>query len=431
VSQIIEALCKLVVGLGLAYWLVSAGQPSHVAAAGAITGVTVGTVVALAYMFLSFVITKGRDPITHDTPDSNGKIMGDILRIAIPITLSSSMVGIVTVIDSALVQGQLQKVLLENTDSWALYAEFIDLSVLETALKGWLNAPTSLSVEAMPVIEALEFHVEQGSQSAIALHEALESASRAIYGNYSGALNIYNLPSSLMVAMTSSVIPAVSGALARKDRRGAANITSSALRISAMLAFPMGVGLFVLGTPIIKLLFTTLEPGLAGPLLSTLGLATVFVCMMLVCNSILQANGFVNLPVVVMVLGGVVKIVSNYNMVAIPTVGIFGVPFGNVLCFGLCMILDLVIISRVLRGRPKYFSIFLKPLAAAAVMGAGAWAVYGLAFKLTSSNSLSVVAAIGVAVVVYGVLIVALKAIDRNDLALMPKGEKIAKLLRL
>ena len=431
VSQIIEALCKLVVGLGLAYWLVSAGQPSHVAAAGAITGVTVGTVVALAYMFLSFVITKGRDPITHDTPDSNGKIMGDILRIAIPITLSSSMVGIVTVIDSALVQGQLQKVLLENTDSWALYAEFIDLSVLETALKGWLNAPTSLSVEAMPVMEALEFHVEQGSQSAIALHEALESASRAIYGNYSGALNIYNLPSSLMVAMTSSVIPAVSGALARKDRRGAANITSSALRISAMLAFPMGVGLFVLGTPIIKLLFTTLEPGLAGPLLSTLGLATVFVCMMLVCNSILQANGFVNLPVVVMVLGGVVKIVSNYNMVVIPEIGIFGVPFGNVLCFGLCMILDLVIISRVLRGRPKYFSIFLKPLAAAAVMGAGAWAVYGLAFKLTSSNSLSVVAAIGVAVVVYGVLIVALKAIDRNDLALMPKGEKIAKLLRL
>ena len=431
VSQIIEALCKLVVGLGLAYWLVSAGQPSHVAAAGAITGVTVGTVVALAYMLLSFVIGRGREPLTRDTPDSNGKIVGDILRIAIPITLSSSMVGIVTVIDSALVQGQLQRVLLENPESWALYTEFIDLSALESALNTWLNAPTSIAVEAMANMDALNVHVAEGSKSAIALHEALESASRAIYGNYSGALNIYNLPSSLMVAMTSSVIPAVSGALARKDRKGAANITSSALRISAMLALPMGVGLFVLGTPIIKLLFTSLRPDLAGPLLSTLGLATVFVCMMLVCNSILQANGFVNLPVVVMVLGGVVKIVSNYNMVAIPDVGIFGVPFGNVLCFGLCFVLDLFIISRVLRGRPRYFSIFLKPLLAAAVMGAGAWAVYGLAFKVTESNSLSVVCSIGVAVVIYAVLIVALKAIDRQDLALMPKGEKIAKLLRL
>jgi len=432
ISQIIEAMCKLVVGLGLAYWLVSAGHPSHIAAAGAITGVTVGTVVALAYMLLNHAVGLGRERLTDDIPDDNGKIIKDILRIAIPITLSSSMVGIVTVIDSSLVQGQLQRVLFENPDSWALYAEFIDLSALETALKNWdlqrLAAAASAESYSMSLLDT---QVAAGNAAAVALHEALESASRAIYGNYSGALNIYNLPSSLMVAMTSSVIPAVSGALARKDRKGAANITSSALRISAMLAFPMGVGLFVLGTPIIKLLFTTLEPGLAGPLLSTLGLATVFVCMMLVCNSILQANGFVNLPVVVMVLGGVVKIVSNYNMVAIPEIGIFGVPFGNVLCFGLCLVLDLVIISRVLRGRPKYFSIFLKPFIAAAVMGAGAWGVYGLAFKVTQSNSISVLAAIGVAVVIYAVLIVALKAIDRNDLALMPKGEKIAKLLRL
>ena len=431
VSQIIEALCKLVVGLGLAYWLVSAGQPSHVAAAGAITGVTVGTVVALAYMLLSYTITRGHERLSDDIPDAPGKIMGDILRIAIPITLSSSMVGIVTVIDSSLVQGQLQRVLFENPESWALYANFVDLSALEQARNLFLNGPSPLDIAPAPSMDNLMVFYYQGVPSAVALHDTLESASRAIYGNYSGALNIYNLPSSLMVAMTSSVIPAVSGALARKDRKGAANITSSALRISALLAFPMGVGLFVLGTPIIKLLFTSLEPELAGPLLSTLGLATVFVCMMLVCNSILQANGFVNLPVVVMVLGGVVKIVSNYNMVAIPDIGIFGVPFGNVLCFGLCLILDLVIISRVLRGRPRYFSIFGKPFLAAAVMGLGAWAVYGLLYKLLESNTIAVVGAIGVAVVIYAVLIVALKAIDREDLALMPKGEKIARLLRL
>jgi hypothetical protein len=118
-------------------------------------------------------------------------------------------------------------------------------------------------------------------------------------------------------------------------------------------------------------------------------------------------------------------------MVAIPTVGIFGVPFGNVLCFGLCLVLDLLIISRVLRGRPRYLSIFLKPLIAAGVMGAGAWAVYGLVFKLLHSNTLAVVCSIGVAVVIYAVLIVALKAITREDLKLMPKGDKIARLLRL
>ena len=449
VSQIIEALCKLVIGLGLAWWLVKAGRPAEVAAAGAITGVTVGTIVALVYMVLSFLLSRSREPrLAGDVPDSAGSILGNILRIAIPITLSSSMVGIVTVIDSSLVQGQLQRVLLENPSCWALYADFVDFAPLEGAIAAWkgtLSAGTAATMAALsqqvePLLNDSQAVLSAGDQAALALHTALESISRTLYGNYGGALNIYNLPTSLMAAITASVIPAVSGALARRDRRGASRITGSALRITALLAFPMGVGLFVLGTPIMRLLFPSLTTQLAGPLLSTLGLATVFVCMMLVCNSILQAHGFVNLPVTVMVLGGAVKIVTNYNVVAIPKVGIFGVPMGNVLCFGLCLALDLVIISRVIPQRPRYLPIFLKPLAASALMGGAAWAVYGLLSRLflddsgvisRTGNAAATMAAILVAVVIYFVLIVALRAISRDDLALMPKGDKLARLLRL
>lgn len=388
VSQIIEALCKLVVGLGLAFWLVKQGKDPDVAAAGAITGVTVGTVVALAYMVLDFLLSRGREDIRGtDRPDSAGSILVNILKIAVPITLSSSMVGIVTVIDSSLVQGQLQSAL--------------DLT---------------------------------------------EQASRTLYGNYSGALNIYNLPTSLMAAITASVIPAVSAALARRDRRGAARITGSALRITALLSFPMGVGLFVLGTPIIRLLFPKLNVAVAGPLLSTLGIATPFVCMVLVCNSVLQAHGFINLPVIVMVLGGIVKIVNNYNLVG--AVGIAGAPVGNILCFGLALVLDLVVITRVIPNRPRLLPIFAKPAVASAVMGGAAWAVYGLLSRILSSeqvdqagqtvravsrmgNAAGIFLAIAVAGVVYLVLVIALRAISRDDLALMPKGDKLARLLRL
>ena len=388
VSQIIEALCKLVVGLGLAFWLVKQGKDPDVAAAGAITGVTVGTVVALAYMALDFFLSRGReDTRGTDRPDSAGSILANILKIAVPITLSSSMVGIVTVIDSSLVQGQLQSAL--------------DLT---------------------------------------------EQASRTLYGNYSGALNIYNLPTSLMAAITASVIPAVSAALARRDRRGAARITGSALRITALLSFPMGVGLFVLGTPIIRLLFPKLNVAVAGPLLSTLGIATPFVCMVLVCNSVLQAHGFINLPVIVMVLGGIVKIVNNYNLVG--AIGIAGAPVGNILCFGLALVLDLVVITRVIPNRPRLLPIFAKPAVASAVMGGAAWAVYGLLSRILSSeqvdqagqtvravsrmgNAAGIFLAIAVAGVVYLVLVIALRAISRDDLALMPKGDKLARLLRL
>ena len=437
VSQILEALCKLVIGLGLAYWLVRAGQPSHVAAAGAITGVTVGTILALAYMIFNFVSTRMREEKdTQDAPDSARRILSTLMKIAIPITISSSMVGIVTVIDSALVQGQIQKVLISDPDSWALYQQVVDFAPLEAARDAWQQAVSSGAA------------AEAVSQLYGAVELAAENISRSLYGNYRGALTIYNLPLSLMAAITASVIAAVSAALARRDRRGAARITGSALRITALLAFPMGVGLFVLGTPIIRLIFPELDASVAGPLLSTLGIASIFVCLMLVCNSVLQAHGFINLPVVIMALGGVVKIVTNYNLVAVPTIGISGAPVGNVLCFGLCMVLDLVVIARVIHGRPDYLPLLAKPAAAAGVMGLGAWAVYGLLSKLLSyeevtqagetiqtlgktGNGIAVMGAILIAVIIYAVLVVALRAISREDLSLMPKGDKIAKILRL
>lgn len=463
VSQIIEALCKLTVGLGLAYWLVGHGADASHAAAGAITGVTVGTIVALAYMLMNFLITRSQEPqLADDQPDEPSTILKHLLMIAVPITISSSMVGIVTVIDTSLVQGQLQRALLENQDTWTLYQDFVDFASLKEALSAWQAALPDGSAVSMSLLDQYAAQAEalRDQQSALTdlqsasleLHAALENISRTLYGNYSGALNIYNLPTSLMAAVTAAVIPAVSGALARRDRRGAGRITGSALRISALAACPMAVGLFVLGEPIMALIFPNLNPQLAGPLLSTLGLATLFVCMMLVCNSVLQAHGFVSLPVIIMVAGGVVKIITNYNVVIQPTIGIYGAPMGNILCFALCMTLDLVVMSRVLPRRPRYIQVFAKPLAASALMGLGAWAVYGLMSKLfeatgifmsadpvtheilglsRTGNAAATLLAILVAVVIYGVLVIALRAITKDDLMLMPKGEKIARMLHL
>ena len=463
VSQIIEALCKLTVGLGLAFWLVGHGADASHAAAGAITGVTVGTIVALAYMLMNFLISRSQEPqLSDDRPDEAPTILKNLLMIAIPITISSSMVGIVTVIDTSLVQGQLQRALLENQDTWTLYQDFVDFTSLQDALSAWQAALPEGSAATMSVLEqyAAQATALRDQQAALStlqstsleLHAALEDISRTLYGNYSNALTIYNLPTSLMTAITAAVIPAVSGALARRDRRGAGRITGSALRISALAASPMAVGLFVLGEPIMALIFPNLNAQLAGPLLSTLGLATLFVCMMLVCNSILQAHGFVSLPVIIMVAGGVLKIITNYNVVIQPNIGIYGAPMGNILCFALCMALDLVVMSRVIPRRPRYVQVFAKPLAASALMGLGAWAVYGLTSKLFQAtglmmaadpvthevlglsrmgNAVATLAAILVAVALYGILIIALRAITRDDLMLMPKGEKIAQLLHL
>ena len=452
VSQIIEALCKLVIGLSLALWLIRAGQGEDVAAAGAITGVTVGTVVAAAYMAIHHLRQRMQEPVDRrDVPDRGADILRELLRIAIPITLSSSMVGIVTVIDTALVQGQVQRVLLEDPASWAMYADVTDFEPLRQALNAWtgqLEAGMAADIGTLHQLvgQAAASQTPSALEAAsLALDEVLQDVSRTLYGNYNGAINIYNLPTALMAALTASVIPAVSGALARRDRRGASRVSGSALRIAALLSFPMGVGLFVMGEPIIRLLFTSLDAPLAGSLLSTLGLTAIFSCVTLVCNSVLQAFGFVTLPVVVMVLGGVVKVVTNYTLVGMGEIGIYGAPVGSVLCFALCLVLDLAIIARVVPHHPRFLPIFAKPLAASALMGGTAWAVYGLLSRVLSvvpegetervlswsGNAVATLVAIGAAVAVYAVLIVLLRAISREDLALMPKGEKLARLLRL
>lgn len=416
ISQILEALTKLLLGLALAVMVMGMtfgvaeltkyrpdldvtnmspaeleqaleATQTSIAAAGAISGVTVGTMIALAFMVVMFFYTR-RNTKTRgtDKPDGSGAILASILKISIPITLSAAMVGIVTVIDASLVQGQLQNVLGMSED-----------------------------------------------------------ASRILYGNYSGALNLYNLPLSLVAAITISVIPAVSAARAKNDRRAASRITGSALRLTAILTFPMGVGFIVLGKPIIELIFSTLNADIAGPLLSTLGVSSLFVCLMLVCNSILQANGFFNLPVFIMLIGGVVKIVTNYQLVAIPQIGIYGAPIGNILCFGVTLLLDLILIARVVPGRPSYTQAFLKPAIAATVMGFATWATYGLSTKIMggiaffqspeglsrTGGALATLGSISVGAIIYLVLVVLLRAISRDDLALMPKGEKIAKFLRI
>ena len=378
VSQIMEALCKLFLGLGLAaivmrggFAFVPEGERTSYAAAGAITGVTVGTVLALVYMSANYLRTRPRSgQAGTDRPDRAGHIFGNLMRIAVPITLSTSLVPIINVLDNSLVLGQLQNAL-----------------------------------------------------------GMTEEASRALYGNYAVAVSLHNLPGSFMTAFTAAIIPAVSAALARRDRAGAARITGSVLRITALMAMPMGVGLMVMAEPIMRLLYPGYDVTITAPLLSVAGLAAVCVCLVLVSNSVLQAYGHVNLPIVTTLIGGGVKVLSNYRLVAVPEINIHGAPMGLLLCYAVTLTLNLILLRRTANGIGRYVSMFGKPLVASAVMGGAAWAVYGLSARLLG-NTLALLGAIGVAVVIYFVLILTLRAVSRDDVMLMPKGEKIAKILR-
>ena len=430
ISQVIEALFKLVVGLGLAIFILQmAIQPpdlgERLPAVGAIAGISIGSIVALIYLLLTYRKARRSAPASLETASSSRRIFLDLMKIAIPITIGSASTALVNLIDSSLVMSQLKGVFGQ-----------IDAGTLAVAGDGIL-------AKAGAIFDSLKTAAGAGVEPVL-------DAARSLKGVYDKALAIYSLPSFMMVPLTACIVPAVSACLAKRDAEGARHISESALRVGLLLALPMGLGLLALGGPIMSLVVVDIDASIAGPLLSILGLASICVSIELLCNAILQANGHVNLPIAAVVAGGVVKIVLTLLLVGRPNVLIYGAPIGTLACFLVINLLDLFFIHRSLAAPPSFLRAFVKPLLASGAMALTAWGTHkllaGVLFGMSRfqrvlesgevvlsylGGAVATLCAILVGVAVYAALVLVLKAISREDLELMPKGDKIAKLLHI
>lgn len=151
---------------------------------------------------------------------------------------------------------------------------------------------------------------------------------------------------------------------------------------------------------------------------------------MLLLNAIMQAHGFVSLPVANMIIGGLVKVVINFVLVGMPAVNIYGAPIGTVACFLVITILDLFCLGRVVRRPPKVLRLMIRPAFACLMMGCAAYLSNSLLSSVVSPK-LACLGAIAAAVVVYAIMVLALQIITYDDCLLLPKGEKIAKFLKI
>ena len=207
------------------------------------------------------------------------------------------------------------------------------------------------------------------------------------------------------------------------------------MRISAVMSIPMGVGLAVMSRPIMRLLY----PGshAAGPdLLAIMGAASFFVCIVLLENAILQASGKEKLTMVTLITGGIVKIVINWFLVARPEINIYGAPVGTLVSYLVMAVMNYVFMSLELSHRPRLLRVFGGPLLSSALMGLTAWAVFGVCSRAFPGRGalgliLPLGAAILAAVIVYVAAAVASRSVTKEDMHLIPGGEKIAKLLRM
>ena len=204
------------------------------------------------------------------------------------------------------------------------------------------------------------------------------------------------------------------------------------MKLTVLTALPAGVGLSVLAEPILLLLYPAVPDTAraAAYHLTFLGLAGVFVCLMVAANGVLQAYGHPLVPVLALLCGGVLKVVTNYLMVGDPATGIRGAAVSTLYCYALIAVINLAAIARLVPERPGYIRLFARPVLVTAVMALAARSGYGL-FCRVLPERWAVLPAIAVAAAVYGILALATGAVTRRDVVTLPRGEKIADFLHL
>ena len=260
------------------------------------------------------------------------------------------------------------------------------------------------------------------------LGEAKQIASQ--WGIYSGKYHLlFNIPVAVANSLSSSLIPALSRAVAEKDRKQTLNRIASAIRFSMIIAIPSAVGLAVLAAPISNLLF----PGRDNTDLIKMtcygSSAVVVYSLSTVTNAVLQGINRMKTPIRNAGISLVLHTVILFVMLRYLHMGIYGVLYANILFALFICILNARSIARFKRYRQEVKKTFLIPMVASAVMGAAAFGVYRAAYNIFG-NLISTGISVLVAVAVYFVLLILLKGVDAQELRSMPGGTRLSGLAR-
>ena len=372
-SQVLEAFGKLAVGFGAAWFLNKNGFGSSIVAAGAVFGVSVGALLSAVYLAAIGKRRRKEQKPKFEVPKSGKKIISELVGLSVPITLGAAVISLTNVIDSALVMKLLQKTGYAQRESM------------------WL------------------------------------------YGAYSYACNLFNLPSALITTLGVSLIPKISAAYAVRNYNELNKTSQSAVGLAMLAALPSAAGLFVLAEPVMDLLYGhSIDRDaivLSGKLLAYLAVAIPAMGTVTVTNAIHQACGNVKLPVVSMLFGAVVKLMANYFFVGIPEINIKGAAIGTILCYTVIAVVNCAAFAR--HGmRISFAKTFLKPAILALVTGGVAAGVFSC-FAGGDFARIGAVAAVFAGMCACGVCALTVGAVGEDERKCVFKGGEISKFLKI
>ncbi|MGN1349137.1 MAG: polysaccharide biosynthesis C-terminal domain-containing protein [Acutalibacteraceae bacterium] len=436
ISQVIEALGKVVFGLTLSYitmkyglytfnkaegqatvfgTLVSNEQEAlsaiyPYAAAAAILGVTLGSVCGLIYLFIrdrfydlndkpekkktkkKFIFTR-EEVVNSPEPLSSKETAMQLIRIAIPIALSSMVLTVSNFIDSVMIKNRLA------------YAMQIGGDIIRNMYA------SSIAVDK--VIDA--------------------DIPTYLYGAYGFALNVKNLIPTITMSLGVSIIPILAAEWSQKRQDGIKHSIESALRLTMLIGMPASFGIAALATPIIDLLYGSNNPGavsIAGPILMAYGLPIFMYALSSPLTNMLNAVDKMKEPLKAVAIGSVIKIGLNLVLIANPEININGAPISTFACYLFITVYCLYKLLKTAKVKINVVSVFIKPLISGALCGGTAYLAYFvLSEKIAINAKISTLCAVCAGGAIYFISLLLIKGFAREDIEMLPKGEKIAKVL--
>ena len=375
-SQLIEQVFRVAVGLYLAYALVGRGLEE--AAAGATFGASAGGVAALLLIFLMFFFS--RKTIKEEIASSkNNKtepvwdIVKNLLYIAIPITIGASIAPLMGIMDSYIVSNRL----------------------------------TSIGYGSVQIAD--------------------------MFGELSGtAQTLINFPQVFSTAVAMSLVPAITDAFTKKQKNSL-NITANAgVKMSLIIGLPSGIGLFMLAEPIIALLYASIGPekhASSGALLEILAIGVIFLTLVQAFTAILQSINKQFHPVKNLALGLVVKIILSYILIGMPNINIKGAAISTTVAYLVVAFLNWYDINRT-KIKIDLIKVSSRVLLSSAAMAVTVFVSFKAIMAVIGRQSLATLGSIAIAGAVYVICLFLTGAITKEDLELIPKGEKLKKFVR-
>lgn len=369
-SQTLEQIFKTVLTIVFVEIVaIIMGANTTIMAAGANLATTVATIGSFIYLFVYYKHNRMlsiNKPGVITKKESVTKIIKNILQVSVPISLSAVLSSI------------------------------------------------NKNIDSTTVVRGLKNFMEEG-------------AAKVQYGILSGKVDtLTSLPLSFNIAFATALVPALSYARAKGDMVTANKRVGFSILVTILIGLPCSIGMVIFAEPILKLLFPNQAAGVV--ILQISALSIIFAVLAQTINGALQGIGKVMVPATAFAVGVAIKLIMNITLVPIPEIGVNGAALGNVVCNLIACIIGFSVLRKNLKISFPFMKYIGKPVFATGIMAVCSYAVYIILLNMIPLR-IAAILAIGFAVITYVLAIVNLKIFTKEEIHMIPYGQKIYKIL--